>query len=438
MHARGGRVAVAAGAAALALLAGPGAWAAQGEAGAGAETGAGSGSGAGPGSGAGEVPGTGTAPEPGTKPAPEPGTGSAPEPGTKPAPGTGTAPEPGTKPAPEPGTKPGPGAAPAPVDVVSRLYPDDDLIAPGRLMGIRAIASVETGSVTKLGLTLKLPVGVTYVKNIDDAANAVCKPSADGRSVTCVPARGLELLSAQVQVRVGADVAPGTELAFTTTADIGDAVDSKPENNVASAKVTVKVPADLGIEWTTAPKGLVKVGEEVPTEVTVTNHGPGPVRASAAHLDIGYDYWPELGYDPACQPDIGVLYCAIDKDLERGESVTFAFTWKFPKKAAGTTYRVPTRIYSSSPLDDNRANDRTELVFRFAKTPKPTPTPTPTPTPSATPQPSASPSSVPSPAGGGGALAETGAGVPVAGLAVGAGALVVTGGALVVRRRRSS
>ncbi|KND30860.1 hypothetical protein IQ63_27535 [Streptomyces acidiscabies] len=363
--------------------------------------------------------------------------GGAPQP--EPAPGGVPAPAPDGVPA--PGAGGGPGKAPVPVDVVSRLYPDDDLIAPGLPLGIRAVADVEKGSVTKLGLTLKLPAGVTYVKDLGNASNGVCEPSANGRSVSCVPgsAGDLELLSAYMQVKVGADVAPGTELEFTTTADIGDAVDSKPENNVASAKVGVRVPADLGIEWTTAPKGPVKVGESVPTEVTVTNHGPGPVRVNAAHLDIGFDYWPELGYDSACVADPGVLYCDIEKDLERGESVKFAFTWKFPKKAAGTVFRVPTRIYSSSPLDGNRANDRTELVFRIAKSASPSPSPSPSGTPKPTPTPTASPSSVPSPAGGGGRLAETGAGFPVAGLTAGAGALVLTGGALVVvRRRRSS
>lgn len=494
MSVRGGRAAVAVGAAALALLAGPGAgaWAADGGGPGAAGSGFGSaGAGAGPGAelagqgaagarsvGAGRGPGgsgaagvgageaLGGVPAPGaggtgsgagsagsevrageaSSGTPAPGAGGVPVPGAgiEPVPGTAPEPEPGAEPAPVPGGVPapapdgvpapgaggGPGKAPVPVDVISRLYPDDDLIAPGRPLDIRAVADVEKGSVTKLGLTLKLPAGVTYVKDLDNASNGVCKPSADGRSVSCVPAQGLELLSAYLRVKVGADVAPGTELVFTTTADIGDAVDSAPENNVASAKVGVRVPADLGIEWTTAPKGPVKVGESVPTEVTVTNHGPGPVRVNAAHLNIGFDYWPELGYDSACVADPGVLYCDIEKDLERGESVKFAFTWKFPKKAAGTVFRVPTRIYSSSPLDGNRTNDRTELVFRIAKpgTPKPTPTPTPT----------TSPSSMPSPAGGGGQLAATGAGFPVAGLTAGAGALVLTGGALVVRRRRSS
>ncbi|MEX3103758.1 LPXTG cell wall anchor domain-containing protein [Streptomyces sp. ST1020] len=451
MYARGGRVAVAAGAVALTLLAGPGAWAAQGETGAGAGAGAEAGSGAG--SGVGEVPGTVPAPVPvpdgGTAPAPgtEPGSGTKPEPGTKPAPEPGTKPEPvpGTKPAPDPGTKPEPAPgtkpAPEPLDVEARLYPDADIIAPGRSLGVRAIAGIESGSVPKAGLTLTLPPGVTYVKNIDDATNGTCKPAADGRSLSCMPNGGVGAVSAYVELKVGADVAPGTVLTFTNTVDIGDAVDSKPENNVKSAKVTVRTTADLGVEWTTVPKGPVKVGQEVLTEVTVTNHGPGAAPLDAVSFWMGFDNWPvkSPGYPP-CWADPGVLICDVFRELAPGETLKYAFTWKFPKKAAGTTYKVPASLYSGSPLDPNKANDSDELVFKIAKSGKPKPPGTPKPggTPTPTPTPSTSPSSAPSPAGGSGQLAQTGSGVPVAGLTAGAGALVLVGGALVVRRRRSS
>ncbi|MEV4228100.1 hypothetical protein AB0J81_13565 [Streptomyces bobili] len=424
MYARGGRVAVAAGAAALTLLVGPGAWAAQEEPGAGAGTEAGAGSGAGAGAGV-------SAPVLEAEPAP--GADAEPAPGTEPAPGA----EPGT------GIKPAPGGTAAdPVDVISRVEPDSTITAPGRPLGVRAIADVDKGAVKKLGLKLSLPTGVTYVKDIDDASNGVCTPAADGRSVTCVPDAGgdLALLSAYVELKVGDGVAPGTVLEFTSVADIGDAVDSKPENNTATEKVTVKPSTDLGIEWTTAPKGPVKTGTDVPTEVTVTNHGPGTARLDAVHFEMGFDNWPvkDPG-QPMCWADPGVMVCEVNKDLAPGESVELAFTWRFLPKAAGTQYRVPTRIYTSSPLDANRANDKTELVFDIKRgTASPSPTPSGTPTPSASPTPTASPSSAPSPAGGGGQIAATGAGVPVAGLAAGAGALVLAGGALVARRRRSS
>ncbi|QNP70740.1 hypothetical protein IAG44_15735 [Streptomyces roseirectus] len=449
MYARGGRVAVAAGAAALTLLAGPGAWAAQGELGAGAGTEAGAGSGAGEVSGtvpapdagsapapvpapapdAGSAPAPGTEPGPGTKPAPEPGTKPAPEPGTKPAP------EPGTKPAPDPGTKP----APEPLDVEARLYPDSDFVAPGRSLGVRAIAGVNTGTVQRAGLTLSLPPGVTYVKDIDDATSGSCKPSADGRSLSCTPNGGVGEVSAYVELKVGADVAPGTVLTFTNTVDIGDAVDSKPENNVRTEKVTVRTPADLGVKWTTKPKGPVKVGQEVLTEVTVTNHGPGAAPLDAVSFWMGFDHWPvkSPGYPP-CWADPGTMICDVFRELAPGETLKYAFTWKFPKTAAGTEYRVPASLYSANPLDPNRANDKDELVFKIVKAGTPKPSPSPKPSGSPTPTPTPSPSSAPSPAGGSGQLAATGAGMPVAGLTAGAGALVLTGGALVVARRRRS
>jgi hypothetical protein len=330
-------------------------------------------------------------------------------------------------------------AAPAdPVDVEARLELPSRTTAPGERFGVRAIADVESGQVPKLGLTLTLPQGVTYQGTIDNAANGDCTPSADGRTVTCVPNDGqMKLVSAEVAVKVGADVAPGTELAFTTTADIGDAVDVKPENNTATGKVTVTAPADLGIEWK-APSGLVNPGEDVETDLVVTNHGPGPVEVESVDFQVGWDYWPKSGVGKNCWADPGVLVCDVNRELAPGETVTLPFTWNFPVKAAGTTYRVPTRLLSSSPIDPNRANDKTELVIKFAKpstsTPGPTPTSSPTPEPSVSSSSGSGSGSGSTPQGGGGQLAETGAG-PVAAAAAGAVALALAGGALVVRNR---
>ncbi|RZU16864.1 hypothetical protein [Streptomyces sp. BK239] len=348
-----------------------------------------------------------------------------------------------------------------PVDVEARQYFDHEVTAPGETFGVRAIADLMTGRVTRLGLTLTLPQGVTYVRTGDNAADAVCTPSADGRSVKCAAKDGKSDVSAQVVVKVGADVAPGTELTFTTTADLGDTVDAKPENNTASGKVTVRKHADLGVEWK-APSGRTPVGEDVKTDLVVTNHGPGPVKLEAVHFTMGWDYWPKPGYDKNCWADPGVMICDVFRELAPAETVTFSFTWNFPKKAAGTTYRVPASLYSTSPLDPNQSNDEDTLVFKFAKSPasprptaKPTPSKPPASSPAATPTPSATPSSSapsstgpagggsqPSPQGGGGHLAATGAGPAVATAAT-ATALVLTGGAVVLwnrgrRRERGS
>ncbi|MFJ1735131.1 hypothetical protein [Streptomyces sp. NPDC088254] len=337
-----------------------------------------------------------------------------------------------------------------PVDVEARQYFDHEVAAPGETFGVRAIADLMTGRVTRLGLTLTLPQGVTYVRTGHDAADALCTPSADGRSVKCAAKDGKSDVSAQVVVKVGADVAPGTELKFTTTADLGDTVDAKPENNTATGKVTVRKPADLGMKWK-APSGKTPVGERVKTELVVTNHGPGPVRLEAVRFYLGWDYWPATDYDKNCWADPGELICDVFRELAPAETVTFPFTWKFPKKAAGTRYEVPASFYALSPLDTNPSNDKAVLVFDIAKessaspkpTVKPTPSEPPASSPAATPTPSASsaPSST-APAGGsqasaqggGGQLAQTGGG-PVAGTAATATALVLTGGAVVLLSR---
>ncbi|MFJ8947636.1 hypothetical protein ACIRG4_31080 [Streptomyces sp. NPDC102395] len=354
-------------------------------------------------------------------------------------------------------------AAPAadPVDVEARQYLGSEITAPGQTFGVRAIADVLMGKAPGLGLTLTLPQGVTYVRSSDNGANAACTPASDGRSVKCVAKDADPDVSALVLVKVGADVAPGTELKFTTTADLGDTVDDKPENNTATGKVTVRASADLGLQWH-APSGKVPVGKDVQTDLVVTNHGPGTVKLEAVRFDMGFDYWPKRGYDPSCWADPGVLVCDVYRDLKPGETVTLPFTWNFPSKAAGTVYRVPTSLYSTSPLDPDPSNDEATLVLKFAKAPvspapsaKPTPSTPPASSPGATPTPSAAPSSsIPSstapagggsqasPQGGGGQLARTGGG-PAAATAGAATALVLTGGAVVLwnrgrRRERGS
>jgi hypothetical protein len=337
------------------------------------------------------------------------------------------------------GAQAAPGADP--VDVQSRLWPDVGVAAPGEKFGVLVIADVASGKVEKLGLTLKLPEGVTY-----EGADAGCTPSTDGRSVTCAANDGqTDLLMKKVAVKVGADVAPNTVLTFTTTADIGDVVDVRPENNTATWQVKVRTAADLGIEWQ-APSGKVTPGKDVKTTLVLTNHGPGVVDVESVKSWMGWDYWPKR-YDESCWADPGVLVCDINRELAPGETVTLPFTWNFPKSAAGKTYSVHSSLLSSSRLDPNPANDKADLVFKFAKpstsTPRPTPRPTSKPTPKPTSKPTAEPSASSSTGsgsgttpqqGGGGQLASSGAG-PVATAAAGAAVLAVAGGALVVRGR---
>ncbi|MFE7955223.1 hypothetical protein [Streptomyces sp. NPDC057413] len=341
-----------------------------------------------------------------------------------------------------------------PVDVEARQYLDTTITAPGHKVGVRPIAETKSGTVQRLAVTLTLPEGVTYQGTSDDGAHADCTPAADGRSVTCMNRDGsTHLVSAYVILQVGKDVAPGTTLTFTTTADIGDAVDAKPSDNTQTGKLEIRQPADLGLAWK-QPKVSVKPGEDVKTEAVVTNHGPGRVKLEAVQFQTGWGYGPKDGsYDKGCWWDPAVLICDVFRELAPGESVTFPFVWNFPQKAAGTTYSVPASLYQSSPLDENPANDKETLVFTIAKGSQPTPTPKPTPTPTPTSKPTATPSVTPAPTpsssttapatgtgtgttprGGDGRLAATGT-APLTAVGATAAALTVAGGALVLARR---
>ncbi|MFF3845476.1 hypothetical protein [Streptomyces sp. NPDC002328] len=303
-------------------------------------------------------------------------------------------------------------AAPAagPVDVRARQAFVNASAAPGGTIGVRPTAELLTGQAPRWGLTLTLPQGVAYVRTYEDGTDGDCAPSADGRIVKCTAKDGKADVAAYVLVEVDADVAPGTTLTFTTTADTGDTVDAQPGNDTVTGKVAVRTPADLGFAWE-APSGPVAVGEGVTTRLVVTNHGPAPVRLDAVHFSMGTDYGTESGYEKDCWAEPDVLICDVLEDLAPGATVTIPFAWNFPKEAAGTTHRVQASLPTPTPNDPDRSNDEATLVLTVAKASSTTSTT-------------------------GGWLAEVGAG-PVMAAAAGATALTLTGGALVLLRNRS-
>ncbi|MFE7955224.1 hypothetical protein [Streptomyces sp. NPDC057413] len=325
-------------------------------------------------------------------------------------------------------------AAPSQADVRTTLSPEPATVAPGRVFQLNVSTDLITGTVPELAVVITLPRGLTYQRPTEhnDLEYIRCVPSADGRTVTC---RSLdaphEHVWEQLAVRIDPDVAVGTTLPITATTVIGDAVDTHPEDNTASVSVTAGSGPDLGVVWK-QDRISVRPGEDVHTELVLTNHGPGAVRYTAVRFWMGWDYWPKPGHDQGCWADPGELTCDV-LDLAAGESRTYSFTWNFPAKAAGTTYRVPTGVYPTGVLDPNPANDEAPITFTITKPAMPAPKPTPT--GPATPAAPATPPAATgvTPQGGGGGLAATGSdGLPLAGAAA---ALVLTGGVLVARAR---
>lgn len=346
-------------------------------------------------------------------------------------------------------------AAPAQVDVRTALRPEPSSLAPGREFQLNLSTDVVSGTVTELAVTIALPAGLTYRRPSDpnDLEYQRCVPSANGRTVTC---RSLDAPHEQVWEQLGIlvdkDVKPDSAFTITATTDIGDAVDTKPEDNTATATVKVRTGTDVGVSWQ-PPTVSVRPGRTVETKLVITNHGPGVVapfeQAAKLHIDsTAFRTWPSA--PDGCWADPNVLVCDLLSELAAGESRTFVLRWTFPKESGGRTFRVLTTLFSSGS-DPDADNDRAELVLKVAKapttSPKPTPTPKPTPKPTTSkPTPKSTASTAPTPVTGGGwgvtpqgtgggSLAETGSG-PVTAVAAGAAALVLTGGALLVVRTR--
>ncbi|QNP70742.1 hypothetical protein IAG44_15745 [Streptomyces roseirectus] len=340
---------------------------------------------------------------------------------------------------------PSPSASPegrvvGPVDVRASLSAPPGDVAPAQRVFLAVGADVVSGAPEKLSLVVRLPAGLEYVSSLEDPAETKeCVNAPDKRSVTCTsqssPARPLAY---RLQVIVGSHLKPGTDLPVTVTAATGDEPDTHPADNTASTTLQVRRGADFGVEWV-SPKTSVKPGESVTTKLVVTNHsdrttwGPGGVEMSTLAND--YRLWPYEQPPPPCWADSYHLICEWEKAFAPGESRTYVMKWRFPKESAGRTVRASAETLFDDPEDPVPGNDEDELVFKVAKLPggaKPSPSPTPTPTPSPEVSSSASASasaSAPSVAGGGGNLAETGAGVGpgMLGWAVG---LVVVGGGL--------
>ncbi|MFF9819760.1 hypothetical protein [Streptomyces sp. NPDC014006] len=346
-------------------------------------------------------------------------------------------------------------AAPAEADVRTSLRPEPTTLAPGRSFQLNLTTDVITGTVPELATVITLPAGLTYDRpsSHDDLEYTRCVPSTDGRTITC---RSLDAPHEHVweslTVQVDRDVAPGTNLPITAKAVIGDAVDTKPEDNTATASVRVAVSEDIGVAWKPA-KASVKPGERVAARFVVTNHGSQPAQVNAVRFWLGFDYWDGTSTpdDPGCWADPGELICDIWRKLDPGESISYDFAWTFPQKAAGSRYTMAGSLAFPDVLDPDPANDRDDLVIAIGTSSKPTPTPKPTATPAPKPKPTAKPAPEPTPTasttppgtgtgtdvtpqGGGGELAATGAdGLTLAGAA--ATAMAVAGGALVLTAR---
>ncbi|MET8977704.1 hypothetical protein ABZX85_19005 [Streptomyces sp. NPDC004539] len=311
------------------------------------------------------------------------------------------------------------------IDATTRMWPDLGTVRAGESFGIWAIAENIYETTPTLALKFVLPEGVKYVGNLSGQTNATCEPAGE-RTLTCLADDGnTKQVMAKIEVKADDDLPPMTDLTFTSVADIGDSVDTNPANNRTDSTVTVMVKADVGVEWRMEPAGPVAAGTAVRTVFTVTNHGPGYSRSGTVKFYPGFDYWPaQMPPYPPCWVDPGVIVCDFIGDMAPGQTLTYAFTWKFPAKAAGTTYRVLGELYTPSRHDPVSANDKAEAVFRIVKGSGTTPSPTPTPSSGATP--SSSPTPVPTPSGGG--LAETGAGGVGAVLWGAVGAVVLGGG----------
>ena len=224
----------------------------------------------------------------------------------------------------------------------------------------------------------------------------------------------------------------GTKLTITATADIGDAVDSHPQDNTAQQVVLVKPGADWSIRWTGPTAPVVPGNTRVTTKLVVTNHGQEAGTPSVLTTAPG-DYPAQMELYGKPDKSCGTateghgLLCRPTTSVLPGGSITFTFRFTVFPAALGKEQRRKAYVRSEMPAteSDITDNETTLVVHVSGKTAPPTAKPTAPATGGTTP---ATPP--------GQELADTGAaGIQPSLLAAGA-ATAVGGGLLLASRRR--
>ncbi|NEA55479.1 LPXTG cell wall anchor domain-containing protein [Streptomyces sp. SID13666] len=316
-------------------------------------------------------------------------------------------------------------AGPVDADVQMQfLHPQ---VAPGRQFHFYLLTHLKSGTLSTFRGLVHLPEGMTYVPVVE----RTCEPtSANKREIACRPD------SQSLTVQVADDVPVGTRLTITATADIGDAVDTHPEDNTARQEVLVKPGADWSVKWT-GPTTPVQPGSTpVTTRLVVTNHGQEADLPFILTSGPG-DYPRQMEYYGKWDKTCGIategngLLCRPTTPVPPGGTITYTFRFKVYPAALGKEQRREARVSSEFPATEPDINDNTTtLVVKVAdKAAQPTGKPTSPATGGA------KPTSVPTTAPGD-HLADTGGAGTGSALTAAGAAAVVGGGLLLTSRRR--
>ncbi|MCZ4096864.1 LPXTG cell wall anchor domain-containing protein [Streptomyces sp. So13.3] len=321
-------------------------------------------------------------------------------------------------------------AAADPVDATVSLQFYNPQVAPGRQFDLDVFGHLKSGTLDTFRTLVHLPKGMTLVPNADRNCKAT---SANQREIACTPGEP------GATIQVADDVPVGTELTITASADIGDAVDSHPEDNTARQVVLVKPGADWSVKWT-GPTTPVQPGSTpVTTKLVVTNHGaeagvPYIITSGPSDYPAQMELYGKQDKSCGTATEGHGLMCNPKTSVPPGGSITFTFRFTVFPAALGKEQRREARVTSDRAPSEQDINDNsTALVVHVSdKAAQPTAKPTisaPSPGPGGT-----TPATPP-----GDQLADTGAADTGPAL-LAAGAVAAVGGGLLLAtrgRRRS-
>jgi uncharacterized repeat protein (TIGR01451 family) len=169
-----------------------------------------------------------------------------------------------------------------------------------------------------------LPADTTFVSSSAGGGWSCTSPAVGSTgTVSCSLASlaaGADAPPITVVVKVGAGVAPGTDV-VSNTATVSTPHDSNPDNNTSTAKTSVVRVLDLSVTKSDGGATPVAGGDGFTYTITVDNLGPSDASVAATVTDtlpagVSFVGFGDLADGVDCTPPVaGVLTCTVDPSL---------------------------------------------------------------------------------------------------------------------------
>jgi uncharacterized repeat protein (TIGR01451 family) len=239
-------------------------------------------------------------------------------------------------------------------DVSVTKVADDTTISAGDEAGFTiTVTNNGPGVATGVNLTDTLPTGVAWSEDPDVTA---CSIAAG--VLSCDFGDLAEGASASVHISGTTDAADCGTLTNTAIVSASNEAADGPDNNSATATVTVDCPDVTVVK--TADEGTIDAGDAAAFTIVVTNNGPGTATdvVLSDPLPTGVDWSEDSAF---CEIAAGVLTCDFG-DMASGVSYTVHVTGETDAGDCGDLVNTATVAASNEPAANDGNNSSTATI----------------------------------------------------------------------------